>query len=455
MSFISLQSIQSENSEVSSEGTVVLDAEAYKNEGNRRLKQNDIRGSIEAYTKAIILSKTNYIYYNNRAVPYLMIHEYQKAIADCNSSLDLCKNVKAYCRKASALGMMGQFEDGITTVLKALDINPKDNESAVVLETLVKDKNKLQIDEEDNTPAGIAIREQNEKYIKKRASDLVADGKSHVRRNNFDEGLNCFTQAITLCPSSYKYYFFRAMAHKINGDYKKAIRDCEKSCRIQKNVEAYNLKASILSKMKKYDDAIDCIMTCLEMDSENKDALFLHEKISKEKLQRNRAPTMTMEDAKHLKSKRKKQLKDKNKSQSTRDLLKSPSALFLKFSSSGNKVVDEDLPWYQVPLKHTRNEAIITKGVVQVVDRYDWQDLPVEYNRVLNTKHVESRGAKTVRMKNIERKKEEVSRFQQYCSLAFVTVVGAVQRAFSTDKTRKYSVSPDVKRNRALTPVSM
>lgn len=273
MSLISPQSFRSENSEAS-DGTVVLDAEAYKNEGNRRLKQNDVRGSIEAYTKAIILSKTNYVYYNNRAVPYLMVHEYQKAINDCNSSLDLCKNVKAYCRKASALGMMGQFEEGISMVLKALDINPKDKESAVVLETLVKDKNNLQVVEEDDTPAGIAIRETNEKYVKKRANDLVAEGKSHVRQNNFDEGINCFTQAITLCPSSYKYYFFRAMAHKINGDYKKAIHDCDKSWRLHKNVEAYNLKGSILNKMKKHNEATDCIMKCLELDSTNKDALF-------------------------------------------------------------------------------------------------------------------------------------------------------------------------------------
>jgi tetratricopeptide (TPR) repeat protein len=447
MSFISVISETSENSDGTNN---VLDAEAYKNEGNRRLKNhNDIQGSIDAYTKAIVLAKSNYVYYNNRAVPYLMLQQYDRAIADCDTSLDLCKNVKAYCRKASALGMMGRYEEGITTVLRALDINPKDKESSVVLETILRDKSKV-LTFEDDTPAGIQIKELNEKLIKKRANDLVAEGKIHVRNNNFQDGVGCFTQAITLSPNSAKFYFYRAMAHKINGDYKKCFADCDNSWNIQKNVEAYNLKASLLRNMKKYNDALDCVLKCLELDPENKDSVYLHEKISKEKLNRNRAPTLTLKDYSGSKSKQKSSLRI-----NTKQLLRSPSSFMSKLSSPRNRVYDEDLPWYEVPLKHTRDDTVVKNGVVRIVDRFEWQDLPVEYNRVLQHKHIESRNAKSVRMKNIERKKEDTSTVRQYCSLAYVTVVGAIQRALSTDSSRRSSVSPEVRRNRALTPVSM
>ena len=107
------------NNDMNYNDDVVFDASTYHNEGNRRLKyQNDIKGAIDAFTKAINLSKnTNYMYYNDRANAYLLRYENEKAINDCNASLEICKNVKAYCRKALALGRLSRYDEGKVCLL--------------------------------------------------------------------------------------------------------------------------------------------------------------------------------------------------------------------------------------------------------------------------------------------------------------------------------------------------
>ena len=463
MSFISLQAFRSNSESDMSENCVVLDAKAYQNEGNRRLKNyNDIKGAIEAYTKAIIISKSNYLYYNNRAAAYLLIHEDEKAITDCDASLDLCKNVKAYCRKASALGHQRKYNEGITQVLKALDMEPRDKESSQVLESLVKDKNMVHIPEEEDTPEGLANKKLNERLIQKRASDLCDEGKLYIKNNNFQAGIESFTMAITLCPSSYKYFNYRAIAYKINGDYKKTIHDCDKSWSLHKNIDAYNLKGSVLSKQKKYDDAIECIMLCLEIDPDHKESILLHEQISKDKQGRNRASTIAL--TKNVTTNNIKKLSTKGKllrhMSEKGDLLKSPSKLISKIGSPKHSERDEDVPWYEVPTRHVRSsEAGVTKqGGVRILDKFEWQDLPVEYARV-GVKIHDSRGTKAVRMKQLEKKVEVPSPVRDFFMNVYIVCAGALQRSVSTDAVRRASVSPEVKqRSRSrggLTPVGV
>lgn len=447
---MSFSSLQPDSSDMLGDN-IVLDAEAYKNEGSRRLKNyNDVQGAVKAYTKAILLSKSNYIYYNHRAMAYLLLNDSENAIKDCNTSLELCKNITAHCRKATALGKLRRFDEGITAVLKALDMDPKDVESSKALETLLKDQSRSSFRKEDDTPQGIANKELNEKLIQRRAGDLCEEGKELIRMNNYKDGINCMTQAITLSPSSYKFYNFRALSHKLNGDYKKALIDCEKSWQLHKNVDAYNLKGSILSKQKKYNDAIDCIVLCLEIDPEHKDSILLHEQIHKRKQGRNRAVTLTINTAHGKKGKWAK----KGTDAVMPAMLKSPSKFMSKLSSPTNSDREED-PWHNVSSKHTRSETAVKKnGAIRIVDRFEWQDFPAEHSRA-NMKYAENRGAKTVRMKTIQKKPEEVSRFKQLCSNAYIFCVGAVMRAMSTDGVRRASVSPEVKRRRSrgLTPV--
>jgi len=119
---------------------------------------------------------------------------------------------------------------------------------------------------------------------------------------------------------------------------------------------------------------------------------------------------------------------------------------------------EDDDPWYRVPIRHVHYDTAIKHGGVRIVDRFEWQDLPVEYYRVSGSpKHAEHRGGvKTVRMKHIEKKPGEVSPIKQFWSNVFMLVSGTLLRSLSTDGSRRSSVSPaDAKsrKSRGMTQV--
>ena len=114
-----------------------MKAELFKDQGNAFIRQkHDLKSAISAYSSAISFLKTNYIYYNNRAAAYLLAGQYESAIADCDSSLALTSNIKAYARKASALGELGRFDTALEFIEKALAIDGQDKEALHVQQVL-------------------------------------------------------------------------------------------------------------------------------------------------------------------------------------------------------------------------------------------------------------------------------------------------------------------------------
>ena len=92
-------------------------------------EQEDFLGAIAAYTRAIDLYKANYRYYNRRAVAYFQSGEMQLGLQDCDASLDIHENTRAYCLKAAAYGELGQLDAGFECIARALLLSPEDTQS--------------------------------------------------------------------------------------------------------------------------------------------------------------------------------------------------------------------------------------------------------------------------------------------------------------------------------------
>ena len=332
-------------------------------------------------------------------------------------------------------------------------MDPRDSESSRILESLLRDKNHVKVQKIDETPQGLVNKKMNEKLINKRSNDLVNEGKKYVLKNNFKDGIDCFTMAIALCPDNYAYLNYRAIAYKMNGHYKQALEDCDKSWQIKHNVDAYNLKASLLRRQKKYEDALDCVQECLEIEPDNGESIYLHEKISKDKQGRNRAPTYNLEKVTAMRQQEKKSkgrglgVKAVSKlmisiteENDTFKSFKSPLSM-LGATSPRSVKSDDDSGWYEVPLKHKRlNESAVknTSTTNRVIEKYEWQDLPLEYSRV--SKRSERRGAKTVYMKAIDKKAQD-SRLKKVCKNVYLTLVGSIQRTFPATASRKQAIT--------------
>ena len=118
---------------------------ALKNEGNILLQNLDFQGAVNVYTKALsIFSKknfhNNYVIYNNRAVAHIMSQDYAKAIEDCDKSLAIKQNSKAYCRKAQALRKFNLVAEAFDTINMALKLNKNDAEACRMSEELSQDQ---------------------------------------------------------------------------------------------------------------------------------------------------------------------------------------------------------------------------------------------------------------------------------------------------------------------------
>ena len=122
----------------------VLQADAYKDNGNAFMKDKKYEEALHQYNLAIDTSPgglNSHIYYSNRAAAYCYLGQYSEAADDCLSSIELNETYeKAYSRYGLSLFFLGDYEGSIDAYRKSLDLAP-DNKAS--LSYLAKAKARL------------------------------------------------------------------------------------------------------------------------------------------------------------------------------------------------------------------------------------------------------------------------------------------------------------------------
>lgn len=106
-------------------------AEEWKSDGNDLYRAKHYSEAIKAYGVAIQLDgESNPPYYLNRAAAYLMTKQFQEAVTDCETSINLdSSNAKAHFRKANALKGMFKISEAMQSWEAGLALDPS-NEAA-------------------------------------------------------------------------------------------------------------------------------------------------------------------------------------------------------------------------------------------------------------------------------------------------------------------------------------
>ncbi|XP_026277240.1 dnaJ homolog subfamily C member 7 [Frankliniella occidentalis] len=100
-------------------------AEIKKENGNQLYKKKQYKKALPLYTEAILLSPNNASYYGNRAACYIMLNQYNDALADVRKSLEIDpKLVKGYLRMAKCCMMMGDLSAADKALLKVQEMEP-------------------------------------------------------------------------------------------------------------------------------------------------------------------------------------------------------------------------------------------------------------------------------------------------------------------------------------------
>ncbi|EGG18713.1 RING zinc finger-containing protein [Cavenderia fasciculata] len=103
--------------------------ESEKEMGNQKYYQNKYADAISHYNNAIdkvtnSSDPKNCVLFNNRAQCYIHLHQYKRALLDCEEAIRLNdSNVKAFMRKGLCLRQLGVFEESKSAYQKAAQLD--------------------------------------------------------------------------------------------------------------------------------------------------------------------------------------------------------------------------------------------------------------------------------------------------------------------------------------------
>ncbi|XP_055620585.1 tetratricopeptide repeat protein 12 [Toxorhynchites rutilus septentrionalis] len=103
-------------------------AQGLRRAGNRAFRREEYEKAISMYTKAIDQIRDSPILYNNRALAYIKIRMYKRAIIDCDfviSKLDE-KNLRSWIYRAQGYYLLGKERDYEKSISEAKKHNPKE-----------------------------------------------------------------------------------------------------------------------------------------------------------------------------------------------------------------------------------------------------------------------------------------------------------------------------------------
>lgn len=101
-------------------------AETYKQIGNGAFKGENYEKALTYFTKAIEFRKDSSVLWNNRALTYLKLKKYKKAISDCEWALKINdSNIKALLNLAKCYFLLNDHEKFNEYIKLAIEKNPE------------------------------------------------------------------------------------------------------------------------------------------------------------------------------------------------------------------------------------------------------------------------------------------------------------------------------------------
>ncbi|GAB4573120.1 MAG: hypothetical protein Kow0077_14530 [Anaerolineae bacterium] len=227
-----------------------LKAEDYFNRGYDRQEIGDLRGAIEAYTRAIELNPNYAEAYNNRGNarddsgdPHGAIADYTEAI---RSKPDYAT---AYYNRGIVRKSVDDIEGAIADYTEAIRLNPQYAEAY---------NNRGNARDDNGDPEG-ALADYNEALRLKPDYDIAYNNRGVVRKSqgDIDGAIADYSEAIRLNPEYAVAYNNRAIARKAKGDMEGAVADFSEAIRLNPDyATAYNSRGAILDDRGDYDAAI-------------------------------------------------------------------------------------------------------------------------------------------------------------------------------------------------------
>ena len=228
----------------------------------------DFQNAFSNYEKAIIIAPDYYEAYFNRSKLLIDIKNYSTALIDLGQIAEAYKDSSSfYFIHGLANTGLGNYERAKEDFLKSKELNKSNKEIEINLATVYYLNNEFD-------PAEISI---NQVLVEDKLPEaLNLKAMLLVERNLMDSAELVINEAIKLISNPF-FYNNRGYIRLLNGDLDEGIKDINHSLLMETNNSwAYRNKGYYYFLIKEYKQAINLLNTSLEMDPKTKKShLFL------------------------------------------------------------------------------------------------------------------------------------------------------------------------------------
>ncbi len=231
--------------------------------------------AFELFNKVIDLDPTFYLAYACRGKIYRENKKYDLAMQDFDLAIENTKdNPSVFDERALTFFELKNYEKAILDFTESLRIN-KGNDIiryflAISLSKLGRNKQALsEVKKIKDTTLFIAYC-----YLER--------GIIYQNNKLFDKALNDFNTAIEMDDSDARFYYYRAMHHLTIREYKKALADFERVLQLEcesLKLDVFIGLAHVYRQMKQFDKAIDFANQAFALDANKKEVLVTFAKI--------------------------------------------------------------------------------------------------------------------------------------------------------------------------------
>ena len=185
--------------------------------------QNDLAGALQAINSAILIKKSNAVYYIQRAEIYSDLKKYELALEDINKVIRLDSyEIEHYIVKAGLLFKAGYYDDAKKMTSSILELKPNDPEVLYL-----SSKSSYMNDDylEALKEINLAFEQKTEKEFFELRADIYSSTKT------YDYAIQDYSMYLDIYPRSGEVYAKKGWARFQLGDLKGACSDWEKGKR--------------------------------------------------------------------------------------------------------------------------------------------------------------------------------------------------------------------------------
>lgn len=240
--------------------------QAYNNRGLVHLAQSNYSDAIADFNRSVEIDATYIDGFNNRGFAYYQAGNDGKALLDFNKTIELNpKYVNAYNNRAMLYVRNKKYRQAAVDFTSAIEFDPNNikhyqNRAAAYLELGQKEQAQADLAQVkwlaklDDLNAAVSRKPNEPKSYIQRANHLAQGGREEIALANFE-------QAINVAPTSVEGLNGRAQFWFEQGQFAKAISDCNQAIDVLKrsnewNRRTFSIRGESYLKLGKYDEAL-------------------------------------------------------------------------------------------------------------------------------------------------------------------------------------------------------